>query len=568
MTAGGGPGPDEVPSRPERRVGPYEASLRESAARAEETHRERLRAGRRRRMIVAAVTAVAVAAAGFVGWRLLSPAAPPTAVPATAAAPVSCSDPTPVSIAAAPAIAPVLASLAESLSTEESGPCAAFTIESVEAFTVSGTIGTAAEPDAWVPDSAEWVARAGSLADREIAVPEAFASTGIVVALPRASADAIGDQATWSAALTGRTPVRVPDPTRFTVGAAALGAAVPGLAPDRVTAVIRGNVATPAPGLAAVSQSPTPVGVVVTAAQLLAFNESNGGQALAALAPVDGATFLGYSLVTLTEEQDVADLIAELTAYLATEDAKDALSTAGFTTPGGPDPEVPSPLYGSVTDQPASDAAVLKTVRAAWAAASPKRQMLLALDVSGSLLSRTEGGTRLAVMERATLEAIAGLPGGNRLALWVYSLHIGKQGDDFRPLLHPLPVGDRAHLLDLRKQVGDLKRTVGGSRGLYDTIVATYQRARSTFAKGYRNSVVIVTDGPNDDDYGASLAVALSRVKKLVDPANPVRLDIIGYGNEPDEKAMTSFTQLTGGRYLPAAEAKDLLPALRSALGG
>ena len=112
-----------------------------------------------------------------------------------------------------------------------------------------------------------------------------------------------------------------------------------------------------------------------------------------------------------------------------------------------------------------------------------------------------------------------------------------------------------------------LTRSVGGGRGLYDTIVATYQRARATYTKGQLNSVVIVTDGLNDDDYGASLSVALSRVKKLVDPRNPIRITIVGFGSEPDAKAMTPFAQLTGGRYVNAAEPKDLLPTLRGLLG-
>ncbi|ADU49189.1 von Willebrand factor type A [Intrasporangium calvum DSM 43043] len=568
MTAGGGPVPEEEPTRPRRRVGPYEASLQESAHQAEVAHRARMRAARRRHALIAAVTVVALVAVGFVGWRLLTPAAPPTSVPATAAAPVSCTDATAVTIAAAPAVAPVLAALAETLSKEASGPCAAFTIEPVESFTVSGTVGTAAEPDAWVTDSAEWIARAGTLAGREITVPEPFASTGVVVALPVPAAEEIGDQAKWSAAITSRTPVRVPDPARYAVGAAALASAAGGLPPDRVAAVAQANASAPAPGLGAVAEAATPLGVVVTAAQLLAHNESNDARALAAVAPVDGAAFLGYRLVTLTDKAEVAELVADFAAYLTTEEAKTAFSEAGFATPGGPEPQMPSPLYGTVTDRPAPDAAALKAVRAAWAAATPKRQTLLALDVSGSMLRRTDQGTRLAVMQEATLQAIAGMPGSSRLGLWAYSLHIGKQGDDFRPLLNAAPVGHSSHLLDLRKQVGGLTRSVGGGRGLYDTIVATYQRARATYTKGQLNSVVIVTDGLNDDDYGASLSVALSRVKKLVDPRNPIRITIVGFGSEPDAKAMTPFAQLTGGRYVNAAEPKDLLPTLRGVLGG
>lgn len=568
MTVGGGPTPEKGPTSPERRIGPYEASLRESASQAEATHRARVQAARRRRVVISAVTAVAVAAAGFVSWRLLTPAAPPTSVPSTAASPISCSDATAVTVAAAPAVAPVLAALAETLSTEETGPCAAFTIQSVEPFAVSGTIGTAAAPDAWVTDSTEWVARAGSLAGGQLTVAEPFASTGIVVAMPRAGAEQVGAEAKWASALTAGTPVRVPDPTRSAAGAWALGAAAAGLPADRLTEVIRASAASPAPGLAAVADSQTPLGVVVSAAQLLAFNESNGGRALAAVAPVDGAPSLNYRLITVTDEPKVAGLIADLAAYLGTEDAKSALSTAGFTTPGGPDPELPSPLYGQVVEASAPDAQALKTVRSTWAAASPKRQTLLVLDVSGSMLRRTDQGTRLEVMQAAALESVASLPPTNRVGLWAYSLHIGNKGDDFRQLLGAAPIGDTGHLRDVRKQMAGLTRVVGGGRGLYDTIVASYQRARSTYAPGQQNTVVVIADGPNDDDYGASLADARAKLKRLVDARNPIRLEIIGFGSEPKAEALESFATMTGGRYRSAAKPGDLLPALRAALGG
>lgn len=568
MTAGGGPAPEEEPDSTGRRIGPYEQSLRVSARRAELEHRLRARAARRRHAVIAAVTVVAVAVAGFVGWRLLSPEAPPSAVPSGAAAPASCDDPTPVTVAAAPAVAPIVSSLAEGLSTHEDGPCAAFTIESAEAFTVARTVGSQAEPDAWVTDSAEWIQRAQSLAARELTVTDPFASSSIVVALSPAAADELGNRATWSALLTGSTPVRVPDPNRSAVGSAVLGAAAPGLAPAKITEIARAGPSTPVPDLKAAAASKSPVGVVVPAAQLLAFNESNAGQALAALAPVEGAPFLSYSLVTINARPEVAKLIAEFGDYLGSDAARDPLSEAGFTTPDGPEAQVPTPLHGTITAKPAPEADVLASVRAAWTSASPKRQTLLALDVSGSLLRRTDGGTRLAVMKDAVSWAVAGIAPSNTLALWAYSLHIGTKGDDFRVLLDAGAVGDGNHFLAVRKNIAGLDRTVGGGRGLYDTIAAAYQKAVSSFAKGFDNSVVILADGPNDDDYGASLEILTDRITQLKDPARPVRIDIVGFGSEPDAKSMTAIAELTGGRYLPAPEPGNLLPVLSQALGG
>lgn len=549
-------------------MGPYEASLRESAHQAEAVHLARIRAARRRRVLIGAGAVVAVAAATFVGWRLLGPAAPPTTVPGKASAPVSCADPASVTVAAAPAVAPILGALASQLSTHEDGPCAAFTIQSAEAYTVSGTVGTAAAPDAWVTDAPSWVDRAEQISGQQLSAAAPFASTGLVVALPRESAEQLGEGASWSKVVTGSTPVRVPDPNRSTVGAGALGAATPGMAPDAVANLVRANAATPAPDLGAVAKSEAPLGLVAPAAQLVAFNESAAGQSLAAVAPAEGATYLSYSLVTLTEEADVAKLVADLAAYLTTDEAKESLADAGFTTPEGPDPELPSPLYGVITDKPAADPAALGGIRTQWNTVAPRTKAILALDVSGSLLRRTEEGTRLAVMQSAVTRAAAGMPPAGNLSIWAYSQHIGNKGDDFRTLVGPGTVSDPKHFAEVRKQVAGLNRHVGGGSGLYDTIEAAYRTARDSFAKGYTNTIVIVSDGPNEDDYGASLKILSDRLKALRDPARPVRVVLIGMGAEADTKALTSIAQLTGGNYVAAPTPGDLLPAVRAALGG
>ena len=465
-------------------------------------------------------------------------------------------------------MAPIVASLAETLSTHEDGPCAAFTIQNAEAFTAARTIGTSAEPAAWVTDSAEWIKQAQSLAARELTVEAPFASSGLVVALPAAAADELGNQATWSTVMTGATPIRVPDPNRSALGSASLGAAAPGLPPERVSELARANASTPMPDLQAVAQSNTPLGVVVPAAQLVAFNESDSHQDLAALAPADGAAFLQYSLVTVNEKPEVAKLVADFASYLTSEEAKEALSEAGFTTPDGPEPRVPTPLHGMITQAPAPEAVVVADVRAAWTSVAPKDQVLLALDVSGSMLRRTPEGTRLDILQAAVLRTIAGIQPANTLALWAYSLHIGTKGDDFRVLRGVGKLSDNKHFLAVRESIADLDRTVGGGRGLYDTIAAAYEQASSTFAKGFDNSVVVVTAGPNEDDYGASLEILTDRINQLKDPARPVRVDIIGFGTEPDAQAMTSIAELTGGRYLPAPEPDDLATALSTALGG
>lgn len=564
-TSGGGPGPDDQFPTRARRVGPYEQSLRESEERAEQAHEAK---AHRRRVLLGAGVVVAIAAAAFGGWRLLAPASPPTTVSATGAVPVSCSNPTPVSVAAAPAIAPILSKVTEALSQEDDGPCATYTIASAESYGVAGQVGAIGGPDAWVTDSLEWVERAQVFLGRDLAVATPFASTGVVVALPKASADALGDKASWASVLGGNVPVRVPDPNRSTLGAAALGSVTPALAPTAIPGLVGRTTGSAHPDLAATAASKTPLGVVVPAAQLVAYNEASPGQTLTGLAPAGGTPFLSYSLATVSDDQKVAGLVADLGKHLASSDAKELLAGAGFTTPDGPDPQLPTPLLGTITGKDAPAAASLQAIHTQWRAAMPRIQALLALDVSGSMLSRTKSGTRLSSLQSATLSVAGNMPPLSTLSLWAYSENIGAKGDDFQVLLKHGPIGDSKQFADFRKHVDGLTRSVGGGTGLYDTIAAAYQSARVSFAPGIVNKVVIVTDGPNDDQYGASLATLTAKLKQLQNPATPVRIDIVGIGKEPDAKALTSIAQLTGGVYIPALETADLPDALIQMLGG
>jgi len=564
-TTGGGPGPDDQFPTRTRRVGPYEQSLRESEERAEQAHRAKVR---RRRVLLSTGAVVVVAAAAFGGWRLLAPAKPPTVVSSTGAAPVSCADPTPVSVAAAPAIAPILAKAAEELSQEDDGPCATYTIAPAESYSVAGRVGAVGGPDAWVTDSSEWVKRAQVFLGRDLVASAPFASTGVVVALPKASADALGDKASWTTVLGGSVPIRVPDPNRSALGAAALGSATPALPPTAIPGLVSRSVGSAHPDLTATAASTTPLGVVVPAAQLVAYNEASPGKTLTAVAPAGGTPFLNYSLVTVSDDQKVAGLVADLGTHLASKDSKELLASAGFTTPDGPDPQLPSPLLGTISGKDAPATGALQAIRTQWRASLPKIQSLLALDVSGSMLSRMKSGTRLSAVQSSALSVAANMPPTSTLSLWAYSENIGTKGDDFQILLRHGPIGDSKQFAEFRKHIDGLSRSVGGGTGLYDTIAAAYQSAQAAFAPGIVNKVVMVTDGPNDDEFGISLATLTAKLKQLHNPATPVRVDIIGMGKEPDAKALTSITQLTGGTYIPALEAADLPRALVQVLGG
>ena len=569
VTEAGGPGSEEHTGTRPRRIGPYEQSLIESRERIDAEARQRDRKRRRNRVVALIATLAVLGGAAYGTWSWLTKREIATTVPQTAARPTSCTDPKTVRVAVAPVIAPAVAAAAESLSQHADGPCAAYTIEPAESFAVAGSL-VSGRPDAWITDSTYWLGRAAAVSGSKVVAGDAFASTPLVVALPDEAAGAVGDERGWASLLGGSTPLRLPDPNRSIAGRVALGAAATVMPEPQLRSVI----GTAAPRSATTitldglrDGKPTS-GAVVPEAQLIAFNAANADDGLAAVAPAEGAPLIDYSLATLTDDATVAPLVSALGDYLKSDEARKVLQDNGFRTPDGKEPKAPSPLYGEIKVAPAPQDAIVAKAAGLWNAAAPKVQALLVVDVSGSMLERGDSGTRLSILQRSAVRATAAVSPTTIASLWIYSLHVGIRADDFKQLVDYGGLGDSKHLGNLDRAVAGLDNAVGGGSGLYDTIYSAYTRARTAWRPGYTNTLVLVADGPNEDDYGLTLDLLKKRLSQTKDPARPVKVVILGIGDRPDAAAMQQVLAITGGQYIPTRSVDDLGPALIRALGG
>ncbi|GAB3082075.1 hypothetical protein GCM10027053_53920 [Intrasporangium mesophilum] len=569
MTGSGGPGPEQHSATPTRRVGPYEQSLLDSRDRIETEARQRTRRRRRNRAIASVAALAIVGGAAYGTWTLLTKREIATTVPETAARPTSCPDPATVRVAVAPVIAPAVAAAAQSLSTHSDGPCAAYSIEPAESFAVAGSL-VSGRPDAWITDSTYWLGRAAAVSGSTVQTDPAFASSPLVVAMPTETAAALGEKRGWADLLTGSTPLRIPDPNRSITGRVAIGAAAATMAEPQLRTVLAAAAPRSATTITldGLAQSKPATGAVVAEAQLIAFNAAHPDEQLAAVAPSEGSAALDYSLATLSKDNAVVPLVTALSDYLKSDEARKVLQDNGFRTPGGADPKPPSPMYGEikVTDRPKD--AVVNHAAGLWNAAAPKVQALLAVDVSGSMLERGENGTRLSIVQRSTVRATAAVSPTTIAAMWIYSLHVGARADDYKQLVDYGGLGTSKHLGDLDRAVSGLDKAVGGGSGLYDTIAAAYNRANSAWKPGYTNTVIVVADGPNEDDYGLSLDLLKKQLAQAKNSGKPVRLVVLGIGDRADAAAMGQIVAITGGEYVPTRSVDDLGPALIKALGG
>lgn len=92
-----------------------------------------------------------------------------------------------------------------------------------------------------------------------------------------------------------------------------------------------------------------------------------------------------------------------------------------------------------------------------------------------------------------------------------------------------------------------LANRLGGGTGLYDTALAAFTKVQDTYDPSYSNSVILMTDGRNEDANSISLEQLLAELKKRQDPARPVLIVTIGISDDADTSALKQIAEATGG---------------------
>jgi hypothetical protein len=81
---------------------------------------------------------------------------------------------------------------------------------------------------------------------------------------------------------------------------------------------------------------------------------------------------------------------------------------------------------------------------------------------------------------------------------------------------------------------------------------------QKSYKPGYYHSVLVLTDGKNDDDNGISLTSLLGTLKKEADPDRPVEVVFIGFGPDVDMSAMQKIASETNGEAFHALKPQDV----------
>jgi hypothetical protein len=248
----------------------------------------------------------------------------------------------------------------------------------------------------------------------------------------------------------------------------------------------------------------------------------------------------------------------------------------GFAAPvGAPQasPAAAKPAGGSEGAAASGlDAGALNRALGSWAAITLPGRALAVFDVSGSMLTKvpTAGGlTRAEVTRRAAAQGLALFDDKWAVGTWVFSTELeGKRAWREIEPISPLS-SSRAQL---QASIQQIKPKVGGQTGLYDTALAAYKNVQDSWQAGRVNSVLLFTDGANKNPDGISRSTLVSELKKANDPRRPVRMVIIGIGNEVDRGELEAIAKATsaGGVFVapdPAKIADIFLEAISSRSG-
>lgn len=535
-----------------------------------------------------------------------------------------CGTTTKLTIVSDPSIAPVLKTVAKTFDGRKNA-CVKTTVQSQQSADTAALLasGVKTTADAWVPDSSVWLERMAATASSlgraapTVEAGKSIATTPVVFAAPAArAAEFAAAPVGWSTLLGGTVDALLPDPESSAASLAALFTLRTHSSVDDprqfAGAMIELGKAIPQSAALAFSSARVavkPTVVLTTEHEVAAHNASDPSNPLIALYPTDGTTALTYPFVRISGNVQSAapgstavatstasasptanpQKTASVSASLATTPgaskiseaktkllesfatlaraATTSLATNGFRNGAGTGELTASGVVAlPAKASPIADGAAQIEILHSWSVLTLRSRMLAVIDVSGSMLEPAGAGLRrIDIFQRAAAGALQKFSGEVEMGVWVFSTaRAGTQ--DWEDLSPIAPLSDPAHTSQIQQIIASLPSRVHGDTALYDTTLAAVQRVREGYDPSKVNSVLLFTDGRNEDKNGIDLQTLLSKLKAMDDPLKPVPVIMIGFGPDTDIAAMTQIAHATGGAAYSASKPEDLGLVLVDAL--
>lgn len=522
-----------------------------------------------RGIVVGVVAAVAILTAGIVvAPRVLSSAD-------------GCSGSAHLRVVADPTIASAIRDRVDELTAEDeysaSGTCTTVSITEGDDAAGSAAIndGTA---DLWVPRSQTW--STVSINAESVENLGSLAVSPVVVVAPRPVASAMGwpdVEFSWSAVLSGDADAVLTDPVSTPEGRATLAAvqSIVGADADAdrtqlvraLTQVARNTTGTITDAFTASTESKSPI-LTAASEQAVIRHNSSGGPSIVAIYPEEGTYAFDYPGLMSTSTSVPKPVVQAFVNEIGSEASAHAIGAAGLRTADGTAGDSAGVVDGTSRTMPNllpdPEPEVLSGVMRQWSALAIDMRMLSVIDVSGSMRAQVDdtGATRIELTRDAAKSALQILPPSASIGMWAFSIEQDPPNDHIE-LVSVGPLDDTVDGSSRHEALAAAAdslpdRTQGGT-GLYDTALAAFQHMRSTYQEGSVNSVVLMTDGRNEDDPDSiSLETLLNTLRAQFDPAKPIPIITIGISEDADMDALQQISEATGTTAYRAEDPRDI----------
>ncbi|GAB4097950.1 substrate-binding domain-containing protein [Sinomonas halotolerans] len=482
--------------------------------------------------------------------------------------------------------ATLLPAVNDAASRVDPSACIAFVVDVAdqEAIAARAANGTGA-PDVWIADSTRRVNAVSAPVRPEIAVPSVASSPPVVVAAKGAKAPASWAQALGMDGLALGDPLASSSAMAAVAGAVAEGESGAADAKGIAAALARLALATGQKSSASLSDSAlldaaerSGAPAVVAESSWLAYAEAHPQSRLASTVPATGSALADYPIAVTSGDagrRAGAAAAAKALARVLEDDAgRRALAARDLRAPQG---EVirkgasPSSAAGGAgTKVLAATEDGLAKALTTWALQAMPFRSLVVMDVSGSMTADAGGKSRMQLVQEGAATGAAMFPKTASLGLWAFSRELGGAGQDYLELeaLRRMDAvtGGKTQRDRLLEDIRGLSGRVGGATGLYDTTLAAYRTVKANYDPLAVNSVILFTDGANDDPGSITVDQLLEALAREKDPAKPVVVVTIGISDDADAATLQRIAAATGGSSHIARAPEDIRTVFTKAL--
>ncbi|HEY6740014.1 MAG TPA: VWA domain-containing protein [Actinopolymorphaceae bacterium] len=541
---------------------------------------------RRGRGVLAVAGAVAVTLVAIFGVRSLSD-------PGRTAGPAECSGSLRIEIAAAPEVVPPLRTIAADVAKDKvsvAGECLSFDVQAVEPsemfLQLSNPEPADDEPDLWIPDSWEWVDRTGIGSERILALSPSVAASPLVLAtnqttaeklnrdkatddwneLARAGKMVLADAETSGVALTSLLAVRrsILETVDGAVAPVAPEKARPAMGETILHLLTGGTAEDLDAELARAAEDGLDRGVPASEQQVFTLLQKDKQADVVPVMPKAGTVLFDYPLVAVVKnKKDSEKLIESGTALMqhvdtargikvlhehGFRDFRDLETPKEITFPVAEKPQVLHPVGENDADD------VLRS----WAGMSLASRVLAVIDMSGSMAFFTpDGRKRIEIARDSAKTALSYFPPSTQFGLWTFSVD-PVTGRDYEEVAPIKPLDDR-HRADLNSELDDLPEEIQAhNTSINDTMLAAYNHAVDTYDAGKKNSVILITDGKDEDPNSISEKQLLGQLRAKRTEGKDVAVILVGIGSEADMDRLERIANAVDGTAVRAKDAQDM----------